>query len=320
MQTSEVTPPTAARITALADLRGRTALVTGASSGIGRETARALARMGAVVLTISRPNGEGEAFAAHLRQTGAEVHFFPADLSSLAEVRRVAHEIRSRFPRLDVLVNNAGAFFSERQTTAEGLERTFALNHLSYFLLTHLLLAPLLESPAARIVNVSSQAERFGRIHWDDPMLERGYNGWRAYCQSKLGNLLFSYELARRLASTPVSVNALHPGGVATGFGGGNRGVGALVLKLARPLFKSPEEGAKTSIYLAAAPEVEGISGRYFADCRPASSSWRSRDPELQARFWRLSEELAGLSDEEAAALRRVSQEARVSQDTGAVR
>ncbi|ADI15746.1 short-chain dehydrogenase/reductase SDR [Truepera radiovictrix DSM 17093] len=285
-------------------------LVTGASSGIGRETARALARAGATVLTVSRPSGEGEALAAQLRQTGAEVHFFPADLSSLAEVRRVARALRARAPRLDVLVNNAGAFFSERQTTAEGLERTLALNHLSVFLLTHLLLEPLLASPAARVVTVSSQAERLGRVHWDDPMLRRGYNGWKAYSQSKLGNLLFSYELARRLAGTAVSVNALHPGGVATGFGSGNRGVGALLLKLARPLFKSPEEGAKTVIYLAASPEVAGISGRYFADCRPASSSWRSRDPELQARFWRLSEALVGLGDEEAAALRRVSQAA----------
>lgn len=311
--TTQPSRNTAAFITAPADLRGRTVLITGASSGIGRETARALAQGGAAVLTVSRPGGEGDALAARLRrETGAAVHFFPADLSHLAEVRRVAQEVRARYGQLDVLLNNAGAFFSERQTTADGFERTFALNHLAYFLLTHLLLEPLLAGPNARVINVSSQAERFGRIHLDDPMLTRSYNGWKAYSQSKLGNLLFSYELARRLADTRVTVNALHPGGVATGFGSGNGGVGALFLKLAQPFFRSPEEGAKTSIHLAASPEVEGISGRYFMDSKPASSSARSRDPELQARFWRLSEELVGLTEGEAATLRRVSQAADV--------
>lgn len=295
-------------ITSPADLRGRTALITGASSGIGYETTKALARAGATVLTVSRPSGKGAAFTERLRQeTGNhDVHYLPADLANLGEVRRVAEEVRVRFTRLDVLLNNAGAFFSERQTTADGFEKTLALNHLAYFLLTHLLLEPLLESPSARIVNVSSQAERLGQIHFGNVMLERGYNGWKAYGQSKLANLLFTYELARRVASTSVSVNALHPGGVASGFGSGNGGVGALILKLVRPFFKSPEEGAQTSIYLAASPAVEGISGRYFIDCKPASSSKRSRDQEVQARLWRLSEALVGLTGDEGATLQRV--------------
>jgi len=280
------------------DLTGSVCLITGASSGIGLETARSLARRGATVVNVSRGSGKGAAVTEGLRrETGGDLHYLSADLSSLAEVRRVADDFKARFNKLDVLVNNAGAFFSERQTTVDGFEKTFALNHLAYFGLTHLLLEPLLSAPAARVVNVSSQAEAFGRVRFDDLMLERSYNGWRAYSQSKLANLLFSYELARRLAEAPVTVNALHPGGVASGFGAGNRGLGALLLRAVRPFFKTPEEGAKTAVYLAASGEVAGISGRYFVDEKPASSSRRSHDREVQARLWEVSEELVKLSD-----------------------
>jgi NAD(P)-dependent dehydrogenase (short-subunit alcohol dehydrogenase family) len=285
-------------------LSEQTFLVTGASSGIGRETARALARRGARVVLVSRGSGAGAAVTETLRKESGndELHFLGADLSSLAEVRRVAAEFGARFGQLDVLVNNAGAFFSSRTLTADGFETTFSLNHLSYFLLTHLLLGALLQSPAPRIVNVASAAERFGRLH-DDPMLSRGYGGWRAYAQSKLANLLFSYRLARVLAATPVTVNALHPGTVATGFGSGGS-ASSLLLKLARPFLKTPAQGAQTAIYLAASPDVAGVSGGYFIGENPARSSARSHDQGAQARLWRLSRELVGLSEAEAAPLK----------------
>ena len=262
----------------------QTFLVTGASSGIGRETARALAHQGATVVLVSRGSGTGAAVTETLRQESGndELHFLGADLSSLAEIRRVAAEFTARFGQLDVLVNNAGAFFPSRTTTTDGLETTFALNHLSYFLLTHLLLGRLLQSPAPRIVNVASAAERFGKLH-DDPLLSRGYGGWRAYAQSKLANLLFSYRLARVLAATSVTVNALHPGTVATGIGGSGRA--SSLLKVVRPFLKTSAQGARTVLHLAVSPVVAGVSGGYFIGGNPATSSGRSRDQGAQARL-----------------------------------
>jgi NAD(P)-dependent dehydrogenase (short-subunit alcohol dehydrogenase family) len=287
-----------------ASLAGQTILVTGASSGIGRETARSLSRQGAAVVLVSRASGHGAEVAAALRREldRPDIYHLGADLTSLSEIRRAAAEFSGRFGRLDVLVNNAGAFFPRRQTTVDGFETTFALNHLSYFLLTLLLLDRLLQSPTPRIVNVASSAERFGRIHFDDPMLERGYGGWRAYAQSKLANVMFSYQLARLLQHTPVTVNALHPGTVATGFGS-TGGATSLLFAAARPLLKTPEQGAQTTIHLASSPEVAGISGRYFSNQKPASSSARSHDRAAQARLWELSRELVGLSSAEAAGL-----------------
>lgn len=288
-------------------LTEQTVLVTGASSGIGRETARALARAGATVVLVSRASGPGAAVTDGLRrETGNDrLHFLGADLSSLAEVRRLAAAFNARFGQLDVLVNNAGAFFPSRTLTADGYETTFALNHLSYFLLTQLLLGKLLQSPAARVVNVASSAEAFGRTFFDDLMLSENYGGWRAYSQSKLANVLFTYQLARALADTPVTVNALHPGTVATGFGGGSGGPIGLVFKLARPFLKTPAQGAQTAIHLASAAEVAGVSGRYFSDRKPTSSSRRSHDRAAQGRLWRRSRELVGLSESEAEPLRR---------------
>ncbi len=283
-----------------------TVLVTGASSGIGLETVRALSRRGATVVLISRGSGSGAEVAETLRRESGNpnLHHLPADLSSLSEIRRVAAEFNGRFARLDVLVNNAGAFFSQRKTTTDGFEQTFALNHLSYFLLTLLVLEKLLQSPAARIVNVSSQVETFGKIYLDDLMLEK-YGGWKAYSQSKLANLMFTYQLARFLADTPVTVNALHPGTVATGFGSGSGGVEAF-FQLARPFFKTPAQGAQTAIYLASSPAVAGISGRYFSSEKPASSSGRSHDRVVQGQLWHASHELVGLTDAEAAPLRQI--------------
>lgn len=283
-------------------------LVTGASSGIGLETVRALAQQGATVVLISRGSGSGTEVAETLRRESGNpnLYYLPADLSSLSDVRRVAAEFNRRFSRLDVLVNNAGAFFSQRRTTPDGFEQTFALNHLSYFLLTQLVLKQLLQSPAARIVNVSSQAETFGKIYLDDLMLEKSYGGWKAYSQSKLANLMFTYQLARFLADTPVIVNALHPGAVATGFGSGGSGAASMFFKLARPFFKTPAQGAQTVIYLASSPAVAGVSGRYFSDQKPASSSGRSHDRVVQGQLWRASHKLVGLTEAEAAPLRQI--------------
>lgn len=289
-----------------ADLSDQTFLVTGGSSGLGLETVRALAAQGAAVGLVSRASGAGAELTETLkRETGnPRLYYFPADLASRDDVRRVAAEITHRFPRLDVLVNNAGGFFLSRRTSPDGLEMTFALNHLAPFLLTQLLLDALLRSPAPRVVNVASKAETFGRLHFDDLLLTQNYGSWKAYGQSKLANLLFSYQLARLLADTPVAVNALHPGTVATNIGGR---VGRVLMKLSGPLFKTPAQGAQTILYLATAPQVAGLSGRYFIDSQPATSSPRSHDRAAQAELWRRSRDLVALTQSEAATLTRVA-------------
>lgn len=277
------------------------ALVTGASSGIGYQTALGLARRGWRVLTASRQSGAGAERAEALRRESGnpEVAFFPADLSSLAEVRALAERVRREAPRLDALVNNAGGYFGRRRTTVDGYEMTFALNHLAPFLLTNLLLGHLAEG--ARIVTVSSDAARAGRLH-QDVMLEQGYNGWKAYAQSKLANLLFTFELARRLEGRGVSANALHPGTVATGFGKGEAGATKLLFTLIAPLLRSPAQGAETVLYLAADPAVAGVSGRYFKDKREVAPPKAALEREAQARLWQLSERLTGLQQGAAAA------------------
>ena len=277
---------------------GRTVLVTGGTGGIGLATATGLARMGAVVGVTGRDASRCETAAETIRAaSGAEdVRGFSGDLSVQSEVRRLAAEVLAAFPRLDVLVNNVGGYFSHRHTTADGRERTFALNHLAPFLLTHLLLDRLRESAPARVVTVSSGAQGMGRVDLDDLQCERRYSGQRAYSQSKLANVLFTFELARRLAGMGVTATVLHPGVVRTGFGGEDPGrfVG-LVTPLARPFMKSPEQGARTSIYLASSLEVEGVSGQYFADRRPRRASARAYDEQMAARLWEASARLVGL-------------------------
>src|SRR5215203_2355728 len=273
-------------------------LITGATSGIGRATAMGLANMGASVVMVGRDRDRGEAALAEIKEksTNASVDLMLADLSSQEEIRRLAEEFKEAYPRLNVLINDAGLFRSERITTADGLEMTFAVNHLAYFLLTNLLLDVLKASAPSRIVNVSSGEQRNGTIDFDDLQGEKGYKGAKAYSQSKLATVLFTYELARRLEGTGVSANCLHPGaGIRTNFGSGVSGVFGFMVRALRPLMKSPEKGAETSIYLASSPEVEGLSGRYFVKKAETCSSDVSYDERLARRLWGVSAQLTNL-------------------------
>ncbi|HEU4897673.1 MAG TPA: SDR family oxidoreductase [Actinomycetota bacterium] len=283
-------------------MAGRVCLVTGATSGIGEATATGLARLGADLLLVARDPARGRATVAELQAAndGARVELLVADLASQASIRGLAEEINRGQPRLDVLVNNAGGYWATRHTTVDGLELTFALNHLAYFLLTNLLLDLLRAGAPARIVNVTSSAQAFGDIHFDDLQYERRYRGQAAYNQSKLANVLFTYELARRLHGTGVTVNCLAPGVTRTNFGREDSGpVMRLLTPLARPFMRSPEEGAATAVWLASSSEAAGVSGRYYLRRRarptPRRSSRRSYDTELARRLWQVSEELTGL-------------------------
>ncbi|MGE5672358.1 MAG: SDR family oxidoreductase [Mycobacterium leprae] len=279
-------------------MAGKTCIVTGATSGIGRETALGLARMGAHVALVARDRNRGEAtVAAITEQTGnRQVDLLLADLSDQSQVRRLAAEILAKYERIDVLVNNAGLVLKDRQITVDGLERTFAVNHLASFLLTNLLLDRLKASSPARIVNTASEAARIARIDFADLHGERRYAAFRAYGQSKLANILFTYELARRLKGTGVTANCLHPGVVSTGFGVNNQGFWRFAMKLGQPFMISAAQGADTILYLAAAPEVEGITGQYFAKRRPIKSNAESYNEEVARRLWAVSEQLTGLA------------------------
>ena len=280
-----------------AAMTGRTVLVTGGTGGIGKATAAGLAALGARVAITGRDRRRAEEAAADIRAAGGPgVDVFVADMSSQEEVRRLAAEVLQALPGLDVLVNNVGGFWNTRRLTADGLEHTFALNHLAPFLLTHLLLDRLRENAPSRVVTVSSGAQAMGRIDFADLQGERGYSGQRAYNQSKLANVLFTYELARRLDGSGVTANVLHPGVVRTAFGAEDPGtMQRLLLPLVRPFLKTPEEGAATSIHLASAPELDRVSGRYFANRRPTRSSARSHDEAAAARLWDVSCELTGI-------------------------
>ncbi len=276
-------------------MAGRTVVVTGGTSGIGGATAVGLARLGAHVVITGRSAARAEAAANEMRAGTARVDVVVADMSSLAEVRRLAGELLQRYPRMDVLVNNVGGYWNTRHLTADGLERTFALNHLAPFLLTNLLLDRLAVSAPARVVTVSSQAHTMGRIDFDDLQGERHYSGARAYNQSKLANVLFSCELARRVSGRVVTANALHPGVVRTGFGSEDPGrLQKLFVPLGKWLMKSPEKGAETSIYLASSPDVAGLTGLYFANCKPKKSAPASYDEALARRLWEVSADLVG--------------------------
>jgi retinol dehydrogenase-14 len=273
---------------------GKVCLITGATSGIGKATAMGLADMGASVVMVGRDRGRGEAAQAEVKEGSgnASVDLMLADLSSQEEIRRLAAEFEEAYPRLDVLVSNAGLFRSERITTADGLETTFAVNHLACFLLTDMLLDVLEASAPSRIVNVSSGEQGTATIDFDDLQGEKGYKGAKAYGQSKLATVLFTYELARRLEGTGISANCLHPGVVGTNFGSGVSGAFGVMVRALRPLMLSPEKGAETSVYLASSPEVEGLSGGYFVKKAEARSSDTSYDERIARRLWEVSAEL----------------------------
>jgi NAD(P)-dependent dehydrogenase (short-subunit alcohol dehydrogenase family) len=279
-------------------MQGKVCLVTGATSGIGLVTARELARRGARVIIVGRsPERATRALGEIKAETGAKsVESLVADLSSLADLRRLAAQVCERCPELHVLVNNAGGIFLKRVESVDGFEMTFALNHLSYFLLTNLLLPRLKKSAPARIVSVASDAHKGVSIDFDT--IEKGepFRGWRAYQQSKLANILFTYELARGLEGSGVTANTLHPGFVRTGIFRQEGLVGWLIRRAADLIALTPEQGARTSIYLASSPVVDGVSGRYFVKEQPAASSPQSRDEAAAKRLWQLSEQLTGLA------------------------
>jgi NAD(P)-dependent dehydrogenase (short-subunit alcohol dehydrogenase family) len=284
-------------------MRNKTILVTGANAGIGKETAVGLAKLGACVVMLCRDQARGESAQQYIKQESGNdrVELMLCDLSSQNSIRRFADEFRSRYQRLDVLVNNAGVVLRQRSLTEDGLESTFAINHLGYFLLTSLLLDLLKKSAPSRIVNVSSAAHQYGKLTINSWPTANNYGAFGAYANSKLANVLFTYELARRLEGTGVTVNCLHPGGVGTNL---FRGLPKFLQAAIRLVTLSPESGAKTSIYLASSPEVEGITGKYFARRRQQESSAASHNIGAAKSLWTLSEELTGMipSEREAGA------------------
>jgi NAD(P)-dependent dehydrogenase (short-subunit alcohol dehydrogenase family) len=279
-------------------MTGRNVLVTGGTGGIGKATAVGVAMLGARVGITGRDRVRAEAAAADIRAASGNpaVDVFIGDMSAQAEVRRLAGEVLDTYPRLEVLVNNVGGFWAHRHVTVDGLEHTFALNHLAPFLLTHLLLDRLMASAPARVVTVSSGAHATGRINFDDLHGAARYSGQRAYNASKLANVMFTYELARRLNGAGVTATVLHPGVVRTNFGAEDQAGIKVILPLVRPFLKSAAAGAATTIYLASSAQVEGVTGRYFANRKPKTSSKASYDTAAAARLWNVSSSLVGLT------------------------
>jgi NAD(P)-dependent dehydrogenase (short-subunit alcohol dehydrogenase family) len=279
------------------DLEGKTCVITGATSGIGQIAAERLAAMGARLVLIARDQARGESTLRRLREhapaAAHRVHY--ADLMRVAEVKRVAADIAASEQRIDILVNNAGAIFSYRRLTAEGLERTFALNHMAYFVLSHSLREPLLAAAPARVVNTASAAHQSAKLDFDDLQFARAYNGVSAYQRSKLCNILFTRELSRRWAGTGITVNCLHPGFVASRFGKESGGLLPLVLRAAQVFAISPEEGAETIVYLASSQEVADVSGGYFFKCRASAPAPQAEDDNAAKRLWRKSAKLASI-------------------------
>jgi retinol dehydrogenase 14 len=280
-------------------MTGKVCLVTGANSGIGKVTATELARMGARVVMVCRDRRRGDAALAEVKQaTGNEqAELMLCDLSSQADIRRFADEFKATHDRLDVLVNNAGVYMRKRTVTVDGIEATFAINHLGYFLLTNLLLDLLEQSAPSRIVSVSSDAHAHGHINFDDLQGIERYGGVKAYCHSKLANILFTRELARQLAGTPVTANCLHPGAVATGI---FRSLPKIIEAIIKRVTLSPEKGAQTSIYLASLPTVEQVTGKYFVKCAEARPSAEAQNDEIAQRLWAESVRLTGLGADAA--------------------
>jgi len=278
-------------------LTNKICLVTGATSGIGAVTVEALAEKGATVIIVGRYPKKSKSTVNRIRQkTGnSSIEFMLADLSSQEEIHCLAEQFKKKYQRLDVLINNAGAYFRSRHLSVDGYEMTFALNHLGYFLLTNLLLNTLKASVPARIINVSSNAHERGRINFEDLQRQRNYHGFEVYAQSKLANILFTYELAKRLKGTGITVNALHPGGVATNLGRNNGWIRHIIKRLVKRKLISPVDGAQTSIYLATSKDVQGVTGKYFVKSKSVPSSKTSYDEVLGHQLWKVSAEMTGL-------------------------
>jgi NAD(P)-dependent dehydrogenase (short-subunit alcohol dehydrogenase family) len=276
-------------------MQEKVCLVTGSSSGIGEVTARELAKMSTTVVMLCRNRAKGEAVQAEIKEVSgnAQVDLIVADLSELAEVRRAAQEFKEKYTQLHVLINNAGGMNAERKVTSDGLEVTFATNYLAPFLLTQLLLDVLKASAPARIVNVSAPAHKIGKIDFTDLQGKQRYNSLKAYTQAKLAQIYFTYELAERLAGTGVTVNALDPGHVVSNFNNGTKGITHIIAEVIY-FFDgiSAEKGAQTTLYLASALEVEGVSGKYFLNCKQIASSRCSYDVAVRQRLWSVSEAL----------------------------
>ena len=272
----------------------KTAIVTGASSGMGKVTAKALAQKGYEVILVCRSKDKGELTLKELQSLypQAILHLFLCDLSSVKAVKNLAEEITKSFTKIDVLINNAGAYIAERHTSVDGYELTLATNHLAYFQLANLLLPLLKNAPEARIVNVASEASKLGKLNWDDLNLEKKYSGILAYSNSKLYNIMFTYQLAEELKGTHITVNAMHPGGVNTNFGNGVDGLLGIAFRQFGWLMRAPEKGAETIIWLATAPEAAPYSGLYFKDKKPIRSIEAANSSENQQQLRDVTQEL----------------------------
>lgn len=279
-------------------MQGKTVVITGGTSGIGEVAAVNLAGQGARIVLVARDVTRADATLAKLRAANPSalhtIHL--ADLSAIAEMKRVAAEIAAAESRIDVLINNAGAVFTSRQESVDGLEMTFAVNHMAYFVVTDILLPNLKATPGARVVSTASDAHKSGKLDFDDLQLRKSYGTFRAYGTSKLMNILFTRELARRLEGSGVTANCLHPGGVATRFGSNNGGMMAVIFKVAISVFGiSPEKGAQTIIHLASSPDVATISGEYFYKCKVIEPTLAAQNDEDAKRLWDVSAKIAGV-------------------------
>lgn len=279
-------------------MKNKIVIITGANSGIGKATALALANLGATVVMISRNKEKGLAALNEIKEKtkNPNVELLIADMSIQKEIRRVASEIIKKYPKIDILINNAGEIVGKYSETVDGIETTFATNHLGYFILTNLLLDNIKAAKNPRIINVASEAERSGDIYFENLNLKGEYSPYKAYCQSKLANIIFTYELARRLKSTNISVNCMHPGVVSTNFGKGLGGMFGSAYSLGKPFMKSPEKGAETVVWLATSPDVEGITGKYFYDKKEIKSISISYGIGTAKKLWKASEMMTGLS------------------------
>ena len=277
----------------MADMHGKTVLITGANNGIGKASAEALGKMGANLILVCRNAEKAKAAITDIEKAGAKnVELLVGDMGSQADIRRIAAEVQAKHDRLDVLLNNAGVLVTDRRETVNGIEETLAINHLGYFLLTTLLVDLLKKSAPARVVSVSSAVHANATMNWDDIQFKKGWSAFGTYAHSKLCNVLFTRELARRLEGTRVTANCLHPGVIASGFGRTDGGLIAFAISLGKPFLLTPEKGARTQVWLSSSPEVEGVTGKYFDKCKEKWPSKAAQEPGAPERLWAISEEL----------------------------